>query len=77
MGKKTNKKNLPQTEFEPVHAVLHSLGDTELNYQTIWTVAYLWLLYFDKDIFAYNSILKVKLKILERVNLFFALSAGF
>ena len=44
------------------------LGDTELNHQTIWTIAYLWLLCFDKDIFAYNSTTKVKLKILVRVN---------
>ena len=31
---------------------------------TIWTIAYLLLLYFDKDLFAYNSTTKVKLKIL-------------
>ena len=38
VGKK-KKKKLPQTGFEPARAVLHSLGDTELNHQTIWTVA--------------------------------------
>jgi hypothetical protein len=32
------------------------------------SVATLWLLCFDKDIFAYNSTMKVKLKILESVN---------
>ena len=34
---------------------------------------------FDKDIFAYNSVTKVKLKkvISESFNFFFALSAGF
>ena len=36
-GKK--KKKLAQTGFEPARAVLYSLGDTELNHQTIWTVA--------------------------------------
>ena len=32
-----------------------SLEDTQLNQQTIWTIAWLWLLCFDKDIFAYNE----------------------
>ena len=50
------------------------LGDTEPNHQTIWTIAYLWLLCFEKDIFAYNSTTKVKLKILLRVNLRFLCS---
>ena len=50
----------------------------ELDQQTIWTAAQLWLLCFDEDIFAHNMIMKVKLKILERVNLsFYALSAEF
>ena len=33
-------------------------------HQTTWTVAWLWLLCFDKNIFACNSTMKVKLKIL-------------
>ena len=61
LGKK-KKKKLAQMGFEPGCADWHSLGDTELNQQTIWTVASLWLLCFDKDIFAYNPITKVKLK---------------
>ena len=55
------------------------MGDTEHNHLAIQTVVWLWLLCFVKDIFAYNSIMKVKLKILEHVNRFFfnALSAVF
>ena len=34
-------------------------------------IALLWLLCFDRDILAHNSIMKVKLKVLERVNLSF------
>ena len=62
---------MAQTGFKPVHAVLYSLGDTELNHHTIWTVAYIVVAFcvFDKDIFAYNSIMKMKMKILEGVNL--------
>ena len=63
--KKSLEKKLAQTGFEPVHATWHSLEDTELNHQTIWTVAQLWLLCFDKDIFANNSVTKLKLKNLE------------
>ena len=47
---------MPQAGFEPAHADWHSLGDSQLNHQTIWTVAQLWLLCFDMDIFANNSI---------------------
>ena len=47
------------------------LEDPELNQQTIWTVAQLWLLCYDRDILAHNSIMKVKLKILECVSLSF------
>ena len=43
-----------------MRAYWHSLGVTELNHQTIWTVAYLWLLCFDRDIF--GPVTKVKLK---------------
>ena len=53
------KTFLAQTGLEPVHAVWHSLVDTELNHQTIWIVAWLWLLCFNK---AYNLIMKLKLK---------------
>ena len=40
--KKAGKKKMSQTGFEPTHAVLYSLGDTELNHQCgfcvlIWT----------------------------------------
>ena len=48
---------MPQSGFEPLHADWHSLGGTELNHETIWKVAWLWLLCFDKDIFANNSII--------------------
>ena len=44
---------------------------TELNHQTIWTVAWLWLLCFDKYILTYNLTMKMKLKILEHVNFSF------
>ena len=37
--KSLKKKKLPRMGFEPARAVLHSLGDAELNHQTIWTVA--------------------------------------
>ena len=63
---------MAQTGLEPAHATLYSLEDTELNHQTIWTVAQSWLLcLIDKDVFAYNLIMKVKLKILEHLNLSF------
>ena len=68
---------MAQLGFEPARAVWHSLGDMELNHQTIWTVAHFLCVCFDKDIFAYNSIIKVKLKILERVNLSFSCSIFF
>ena len=32
------KEKMPHTGFKPACAVLHSLGDTELTNQTIWTV---------------------------------------
>ena len=47
-----------------------SLEGTELKQKTIGTVAMLWLLFF-KDIFAHNSMMKLKLKILVSVNLSF------
>ena len=47
--------------FELSARIWQCLGDSELNHQRI---AYLWLLCFDKDIFAYNLTTKVKLKIL-------------
>ena len=64
------KRKLAQTGLEHARAGCTAWDrDTELNHKTIWTAAQLWLLCFDKDIFAYNSIMKVKLKILECVNL--------
>ena len=39
--KVVEKKKMPQSGFEPLHADWHSLGGTELNHETIWKVAWL------------------------------------
>ena len=49
-----------QAGFKPVHAFGSAWETLSLNHQTIRTVAYLWVLCFNKDIYAYNSIVKLK-----------------
>ena len=61
--KKVGEK-LAKTGFEPARAEWHSLGDTELNNQPSDHLdsSILVALCFDKDIFAYNSVTKMKLR---------------
>ena len=53
-----------QARIEPVHAFGSAWETLSL---IIIPSAYLWLLYFVKDILAYNSTMKVSLKILDRM----------
>ena len=46
-----------QAGFELVHALI--------LFGNIWTVAWLWFLCFDKDIFIYSSATEVELKVLD------------
>ena len=66
-GSEKHWKKLVQAVFELVCALDIAWKPPSL----FWTVAWLGLLRFAKDIFAYNSTMKVNLKILKHVNFSF------